>query len=174
MVQAADYGEFETAWCPGCGNFAILDTVKKALSGAEIAPQEQGPVPPPAPGHHLGEAVDHQAAIDPQAVEAPPEAPPSHRVEDHVHPRSSGQATDSPPDPVAAGDHHLFRPVLPCHALLGGSPYRPDDPRPEGPADLAGRRSHAAGRGLDHEGLTLPETRQVDEAVPGGDHGAAR
>jgi 2-oxoglutarate ferredoxin oxidoreductase subunit beta len=40
MVAASDYGEHETAWCPGCGNFAILKVVKKALAGAGIAPHE--------------------------------------------------------------------------------------------------------------------------------------
>jgi pyruvate/2-oxoacid:ferredoxin oxidoreductase beta subunit len=25
MVKVEDYGKYETAWCPGCGNFAILE-----------------------------------------------------------------------------------------------------------------------------------------------------
>ena len=40
MVTTADYGEFETAWCPGCGNFAILKAVKRALAESGIAPHE--------------------------------------------------------------------------------------------------------------------------------------
>lgn len=31
-----DMGEIDIAWCPGCGNFGILDTVKKALVELEI------------------------------------------------------------------------------------------------------------------------------------------
>jgi len=40
MVEIADYGERETAWCPGCGNFTILKAVKRALAGSGIAPHE--------------------------------------------------------------------------------------------------------------------------------------
>jgi 2-oxoglutarate ferredoxin oxidoreductase subunit beta len=40
MVTVNDYGEFETAWCPGCGNFAILKAVKQALASREIAPHQ--------------------------------------------------------------------------------------------------------------------------------------
>ncbi len=40
MVTLADYGEYETAWCPGCGNFAILNAVKQALVKADLAPQQ--------------------------------------------------------------------------------------------------------------------------------------
>ncbi|MDY6862551.1 MAG: 2-oxoacid ferredoxin oxidoreductase, partial [Thermodesulfobacteriota bacterium] len=32
MVTIEDYGDYETAWCPGCGNFSILKAVKQALS----------------------------------------------------------------------------------------------------------------------------------------------
>jgi len=39
-VEIGDYGEYETAWCPGCGNFPILDAVKSAMAGAGIAPHE--------------------------------------------------------------------------------------------------------------------------------------
>ena len=31
--------ETDIAWCPGCGNFGILDTVKQALSELEIKPE---------------------------------------------------------------------------------------------------------------------------------------
>ncbi|MHC4504946.1 MAG: 2-oxoacid:ferredoxin oxidoreductase subunit beta [Planctomycetota bacterium] len=40
MVTTADYGQYETAWCPGCGNFAILKAVKRALAESGIAPRE--------------------------------------------------------------------------------------------------------------------------------------
>ena len=32
MVTKNDFGKYETAWCPGCGNFGILDCVKEALT----------------------------------------------------------------------------------------------------------------------------------------------
>lgn len=38
MVGVEDYGRFETAWCPGCGNFPILKAVKQALAGLGIEP----------------------------------------------------------------------------------------------------------------------------------------
>lgn len=38
MVSIKDYGEYETAWCPGCGNFSILKAVKQALTALEIEP----------------------------------------------------------------------------------------------------------------------------------------
>jgi len=31
MVHLEDYGTYETAWCPGCGNHSILKAVKQAL-----------------------------------------------------------------------------------------------------------------------------------------------
>ena len=40
MTGMDDYGNYETAWCPGCGNFQILDAVKKALVAAGLAPHE--------------------------------------------------------------------------------------------------------------------------------------
>lgn len=40
MVSIQDFGQYETAWCPGCGNFAISTCVKKALAGKDIAPHE--------------------------------------------------------------------------------------------------------------------------------------
>ena len=36
MVTLKDYGQYETAWCPGCGNFFILEAVKKALVASEL------------------------------------------------------------------------------------------------------------------------------------------
>ena len=39
-VTLADYGDFETSWCPGCGNFAILRAVKQALVAAGLAPYQ--------------------------------------------------------------------------------------------------------------------------------------
>jgi len=40
MASIEDYGEFETAWCPGCGNFGILKAVKMALAGLGLAPHQ--------------------------------------------------------------------------------------------------------------------------------------
>ena len=40
MVTLEDYGTFETAWCPGCGNFSILKAVKQALVGLGLKPQQ--------------------------------------------------------------------------------------------------------------------------------------
>jgi 2-oxoglutarate/2-oxoacid ferredoxin oxidoreductase subunit beta len=40
MVSIEDYGEFETAWCPGCGDFGILKAVKQALVKSNVAPHE--------------------------------------------------------------------------------------------------------------------------------------
>ena len=40
MVTVEDYGSFETAWCPGCGNFSILQAVKKALSASGLMPHQ--------------------------------------------------------------------------------------------------------------------------------------
>lgn len=38
MVTVNDYGTFETAWCPGCGNFPLLEEVKQGLVDAGIEP----------------------------------------------------------------------------------------------------------------------------------------
>ena len=40
MAEISGYGEFETAWCPGCGNFSILKAVKKALAGLDLHPHQ--------------------------------------------------------------------------------------------------------------------------------------
>ena len=40
MVDLKDYGSYETAWCPGCGNFAILKALKSALAGMDLHPHE--------------------------------------------------------------------------------------------------------------------------------------
>jgi 2-oxoglutarate ferredoxin oxidoreductase subunit beta len=40
MVKLEDYGTYETAWCPGCGNFAIVEAVKKALVASALAPSQ--------------------------------------------------------------------------------------------------------------------------------------
>lgn len=39
-VTLADYGEYETAWCPGCGNFPILKAVKQALVASGLRPHD--------------------------------------------------------------------------------------------------------------------------------------
>jgi 2-oxoglutarate ferredoxin oxidoreductase subunit beta len=40
MVSVEDYGEFETEWCPGCGNFMILKAVKRALAELGRSPDD--------------------------------------------------------------------------------------------------------------------------------------
>ena len=40
MVKLEDYGRYETAWCPGCGNFAIVEAVKKALVASALEPHQ--------------------------------------------------------------------------------------------------------------------------------------
>ena len=35
-----DMGEIDIAWCPGCGDFGILNTLKKALSELDIPPEK--------------------------------------------------------------------------------------------------------------------------------------
>jgi 2-oxoglutarate ferredoxin oxidoreductase subunit beta len=38
MVDKSDFGTFETAWCPGCGNHMILDALKNALADLDLSP----------------------------------------------------------------------------------------------------------------------------------------
>ena len=40
MVTLKDYGDYQTAWCPGCGNFSILEAVKQALVASGRRPQD--------------------------------------------------------------------------------------------------------------------------------------
>jgi len=40
MVKIEDYGDFETAWCPGCGNFGIRTALIQALAESGLAPHE--------------------------------------------------------------------------------------------------------------------------------------
>lgn len=40
MLTPEIYGNFETAWCPGCGNFRILAAVKRALAESDLAPHQ--------------------------------------------------------------------------------------------------------------------------------------
>jgi 2-oxoglutarate/2-oxoacid ferredoxin oxidoreductase subunit beta len=40
MLDLELYGNYETAWCPGCGNFQILAAVKKALAASDLAPHQ--------------------------------------------------------------------------------------------------------------------------------------
>ncbi|MEW5723085.1 MAG: thiamine pyrophosphate-dependent enzyme [Thermodesulfobacteriota bacterium] len=40
MVTIADFGDLETAWCPGCGNFNIREAVKLALVKQDLAPHQ--------------------------------------------------------------------------------------------------------------------------------------
>lgn len=39
MSCVQDYGHFKAEWCPGCGNFDLLETVKQALCDLEIPPE---------------------------------------------------------------------------------------------------------------------------------------
>jgi len=38
-AEMFDMGDIDMAWCPGCGNFSILDILKEALSELEIRPE---------------------------------------------------------------------------------------------------------------------------------------
>jgi len=40
MVHLEDYGTYETAWCPGCGNHSILKAVKQALVASQLPPSQ--------------------------------------------------------------------------------------------------------------------------------------
>jgi 2-oxoglutarate ferredoxin oxidoreductase subunit beta len=40
MVSIEDYGTYETAWCPGCGNFSILEGVKRGLVAGRLEPHQ--------------------------------------------------------------------------------------------------------------------------------------
>ncbi len=41
MTDTKQYNnEFENKWCPGCGNFGILNAIKKTLSDKEIPPEK--------------------------------------------------------------------------------------------------------------------------------------
>lgn len=39
-IKRFDMGKIDIAWCPGCGNFGILNTLKQALSELDIEPAE--------------------------------------------------------------------------------------------------------------------------------------
>lgn len=40
MVTLNDYGNYETAWCPGCGNFPLQRAVKQALVSSNLLPHQ--------------------------------------------------------------------------------------------------------------------------------------
>lgn len=41
MVDVQSYQcDFENKWCPGCGNFMILDAMKEALAGLDLPPEQ--------------------------------------------------------------------------------------------------------------------------------------
>jgi len=40
MITIEDYGDYETSWCPGCGNFSILKAVKQALVASGLKPNQ--------------------------------------------------------------------------------------------------------------------------------------
>jgi len=39
-IKEYDLGQIDIAWCPGCGNYAILNTLKQALTELKISPQQ--------------------------------------------------------------------------------------------------------------------------------------
>ncbi|RJP56261.1 MAG: 2-oxoacid:ferredoxin oxidoreductase subunit beta [Deltaproteobacteria bacterium] len=40
MVTISDYGKYDTTWCPGCGNFSILEAMKQALVARGLEPHQ--------------------------------------------------------------------------------------------------------------------------------------
>ncbi len=40
MVSEKEYGQYETAWCPGCGNFPLLKAVKRGLARKNLKPHQ--------------------------------------------------------------------------------------------------------------------------------------
>ena len=41
MIDVNTYQcDFENKWCPGCGNFNILDAMKTALAGMDLSPEK--------------------------------------------------------------------------------------------------------------------------------------
>ena len=40
MVTINDYGAYDTTWCPGCGNFSILEAMKQALVARGLEPHQ--------------------------------------------------------------------------------------------------------------------------------------
>lgn len=40
MASVEDYGNFDTAWCPGCGNHTILEALKQALAKMDLEPHQ--------------------------------------------------------------------------------------------------------------------------------------
>jgi 2-oxoglutarate ferredoxin oxidoreductase subunit beta len=41
MAEALDFNcDFENKWCPGCGNFAILESMKEAFAGRGLLPKD--------------------------------------------------------------------------------------------------------------------------------------
>lgn len=39
-LKTFDMGKIDIAWCPGCGNFAILTILKRTLAALEINPED--------------------------------------------------------------------------------------------------------------------------------------
>ncbi|MFA4837728.1 MAG: 2-oxoacid ferredoxin oxidoreductase, partial [Dehalococcoidia bacterium] len=40
MITMENYAGNEPAWCPGCGNFRILEALKKALVDLQVDPHQ--------------------------------------------------------------------------------------------------------------------------------------
>ncbi len=40
MIDVKEFGEYPTAWCPGCGNFPLLKCMKQAMANLGLHPRE--------------------------------------------------------------------------------------------------------------------------------------
>jgi 2-oxoglutarate ferredoxin oxidoreductase subunit beta len=40
MIDLKEFGDYQTAWCPGCGNFPLLKSLKLALANLELHPYQ--------------------------------------------------------------------------------------------------------------------------------------
>ena len=40
MTDIAEFGDYKTAWCPGCGNFPLLKCMKQAMANLGLKPQQ--------------------------------------------------------------------------------------------------------------------------------------
>ena len=38
MTDITEFGEYKTAWCPGCGNFPLLKCMKQAMANLGLKP----------------------------------------------------------------------------------------------------------------------------------------
>ena len=54
-TRCYDMGHIDVAWCPGCGNFGILSTLKNVLAELDIVPEKLVMV------SGIGQAEKHEA-----------------------------------------------------------------------------------------------------------------